>query len=502
MAPFLPFPLSPTTSSARLRPRFSYSVAVNTRWYVTGAAAAVAVALAAACSAPHRTGDVEEIRRAGELRVAVRPGFLDAAGTRELSLQESALLRQFAARLGVEIRWIAARRGDRLLPHGPRGPCRRRGREDSQRSTLADNSLRASAALDWVDDLLIAFPDGAEAAAVSKVHLHRSALTPDLQAFLSARDLAFEEVPEEVSIEEVLDRVRSGRYRATIADSQIVNAVRSNGDLIVVDRVPVRRPIVWAVRDTNPTLQRAIDRFLFAESVLSRGGRARACRDLSRIRQSRVLRLVTRNSATTVTVERGGLAGFEYELALEFARELGVRLELSIPPPEVDPLRWLEEGYGDIAALHEPIAPEDEGMFRVSVPYRYVDLVSVVSARADPPVSVEELAGVRAMASRPGRSAGADDAAGGTDSCEAAECRGGRIQRRVVGGAGARAGGDRESRRGASCGCRTARTCRSARWSCRRFLWSGSSTRRPRSCTAGSTGFCNPRRPRAWYDSW
>ena len=169
-------------------------------------------------------------------------------------------------------------------------------------------------------------------------------------------------MPEEVSIEEVLDRVRSGRYRATIADSQIVNAVQVNSDLVVVDRIPVRRPIVWAVRDSNPTLRRAIDRFLFAESVLSRGGRARACRDLNRIRQSRVLRLVTRNSATTVTVERGGLAGFEYELALDFARELGVRLELSIPPPEVDPLRWLEEGYGDVAALHEPIAPEDEGI--------------------------------------------------------------------------------------------------------------------------------------------
>jgi len=95
------------------------------------------------------------------------------------------------------------------------------------------------------------------------------------------------------------------------------------------------------------------------------------------------------------------LAGFEYELALDFARELGVRIELSIPPPEVDPLRWLEEGYGDIAALHEPVAPDDEGSFRVSEPYRYVDLVAVVSARADPPVSVEELAGVRAMASSP-----------------------------------------------------------------------------------------------------
>ena len=363
----------------------------------------MAVALCAACSGPHRTGDVEEIRRAGELRVAVRPGFFDAVGTREVSLQESALLRQFAARLGVEIRWIEARRCDRLLPLVHEGLADLAAGRFAG-SSLDENFLRASAALDWVDDLLVAYPaaaGGNDAPALSTIHLHRSALTPDLQAFLSEQGLTVEEVPEEVSIEEVLDRVRSGRYRATIADSQIVNAVQTNGDLVVVDRVPVRRPIVWAVRETNSTLRRAIDRFLFAESVLSRGGRARACRDLNRIRQSRVLRLVTRNSATTVTVERGGLAGFEYELALDFARELGVRLELSIPPPEVDPLRWLEEGYGDVAALHETIAPDDEGMFRVSVPYRHVDLVSVVSTRADAPLSVEELAGVRAMASSP-----------------------------------------------------------------------------------------------------
>ena len=37
---------------------------------------------------------------------------------------------------------------------------------------------------------------------------------------------------------------------------------------------------------------------------------------------------------------------------------------------------------GDLAALHQPVAPEDERAFLVSVPYRTVDLVTVVSSRA------------------------------------------------------------------------------------------------------------------------
>ncbi len=402
---FSRFSPSLSDSPSLSRTRFSYSVAVISKRILTFAVAWLAVVIISACSVPHRrTGDVEEIRGAGVLRVAVRPGFFDASGTREISLRESELLRQFAARLGVEIRWIEARRSDRLLEVVQEGLADLSvGRFAA--ASLADKNLLASAALDWVDDLVIASPgftaSAEEGGWEGIVHLHRSSLTPPLQTYLSENGLTIEDVPEEVSIEGVIERVRSGRYQLTVADSQIANALRASRDLVVVDRIPVSRAIVWAVRDSNPTLRRAINQFLFAESVLSRGGRARTCRDLRQIRQSGVLRLVTRNSATTVAVERGGLAGFEYELALNFAREIGVRLELSIPPSEVDPLRWLEDGFGDLAALHEPIAPGDEGHFRVSVPYRWVDLVSVVSARADLPGSVTDLAGVRAMASMP-----------------------------------------------------------------------------------------------------
>jgi membrane-bound lytic murein transglycosylase F len=376
---------------------------VNPRRLLAGAVGFIAVVLLSAClPAQRRTGDVEEILRAKVLRVSVRPGFFDAGSSQELSFQEAELLRQFAARLGVEIRWIEAPRGDRLLALVQEGSADIAvGRYAVE--SLAEYGLRASAALGWVEDLLVASPGaatGRDERGSSTVHLHRSALTPPLQTYLSEHGLSVEEVAEEVPIEEVLGRVRAGRYRLTVVDSQIAGAVRTGAGLEVVDRIPVRRPIVWAVRESNPGLRRAIDQYLFAESVLSRGRRDRACRDLRNIRKTRVIRMVTRNSATTVTIERGGLSGFEYELALNFARDLGVRLELSIPPPEVDPLSWLEQGYGDIAALHEPFGLDAGASFLVSEPYRWVDLVSVVSSRADLPMSVEELAGVRAMASK------------------------------------------------------------------------------------------------------
>jgi len=157
--------------------------------------------------------------------------------------------------------------------------------------------------------------------------------------------------------------------------------------------------LVWAVRRSSPQLLRAIDDFLFAFAVLDRSQVEPACRDLRDIQRHRVLRLVTRNSPVTVTVERGGLKGFEYDLVSAFARDLGVRLVLVLPPPGVEPLEWLEAGYGDIAALHEPFPLEGAGGVWGSVPYRHVDLVAVVASRTFPLSGVEELAGLPVVAS-------------------------------------------------------------------------------------------------------
>ena len=367
---------------------------------------AVAVAIACAgCGTPaRRTGDVDAIRQASVLRVAVRPGmgspfsgFVDGNG-------ETALLGQLASRLGVEVQWIEARRHDLVLT------MVRDGRADVgvnrySPAALLVEGVRGTVAIGWVEDLLVAGPqlaiDGFESVRGLTVHVHRSSLTAGLRAFVQEEGLKIEEVPEEVPLEEILKRVRSGRYDLTIIDSGIAEREHAAQRLVVVGPVAERRALVWAVRDESTELRLAIDRFLFADRVLARRSTASECRDLDQIRKAGVLRLVTRNSATTCTVERGGLEGFEYDLAVSFARHLKLRLELSIPPPDVDPLKWLEEGNGDFTALHEPVSPADEGAVLVSEHYRRVDLVSVFSTRAEPPSAVEDLAGITIAASRP-----------------------------------------------------------------------------------------------------
>jgi len=357
-----------------------------------------------ACGDTERcTGDVEEIRAAGELRVAVRPGFRTIPNNSDGGADEVILLGRFASRLGVKVRWIESKRHDQVLPM-VRDGLADIGVIRFSPAALLDDGIRGTVAIDWVEDLLVSGRDSGldsfDKVHGATVHLHRSAMTAGLQTFLSEEGLTVEEVSEEVPIEEILRRVRSGRYDLTIVDSGIADAEQASTRMVIIGPVAERRALVWAVREESSQLRLAIDRFFFAERVLSEALGLPACRDLKQIRQAGALRIVTRNSATTCTVERGGLEGFEYDLAVSFARSLKVRLELSIPPPDVDPLDWLELGYGDLAALHEPPSPRNEEGFLVSVPYRRVDIVSVVSTRTEPPAAVEDLAGMRVAASR------------------------------------------------------------------------------------------------------
>ncbi len=365
---------------------------------------AVAILLAAAACRPaiRHTGDLDRIRETGELRVAVRPGFLASPVHTAGGVDQVEMLEQLAARLGVELRWVQARRNDQVAAWLEEGLADLAVHRFSP-AGLRERGLVPSAAVDWVEDVVVASDgtgvQGFEDLGGLGLHLqgsYRELVAPGLEDLRRLGVRTFP-VPEEVPLEEVVHRVRGGRYPLTVSDSGMLAALGESG-LVQVGPLAEPRPLVWALRPGNPCLKEAVDGFLFAESVLARSTRVADCRDLPEIRRMRILRLITRNSPTTTTISRGGLEGFEYDLALGFARDLGVRLELVIPPPGADPLRWLEEGYGDVAALHEPLPLVPRGRFLATVPYRKVDLVVVARDDGELPAVVEDLSGRRVLA--------------------------------------------------------------------------------------------------------
>ena len=95
------------------------------------------------------------------------------------------------------------------------------------------------------------------------------------------------------------------------------------------------------------------------------------------IQKRGVLTVLMHHDAASYFLYRGQEHGFEYELAREFARQLGVTLQVRIPPPGVTLTQWLIEGRGDIAA--GVVVPDSGPSTRV----RYSDAYDV-SARPEP----------------------------------------------------------------------------------------------------------------------
>jgi len=343
--------------------------------------------------------DLDAIREHRELRVAVRPGFLDAdTGTGED--EQANLLRHFASRLGVDLRWVRVKRRDRLLAAVASGKADIAVSRFSA-ANLLNTQCSPSAPVEWVDDYLItsdAMPGlTLDDVRGGEVHVQPSMLDPVLESALTNLGLTIVPAPEQLGAEALLEQVRNGRIPLGVADSRVIERFAGVGSLQLLGPLVVRRAVVWAIPTHHLGLRGAVDDFLFADQVLARRTRSRSCRDLPEIRQVRVLRVVMRNSRATCYVDRGGLTGFEYELAVAYARSERLRLELAIPPHDVDPLEWLDRGYGDLAILHEPLAPSEAGRFAASRPYRRVDLVAVMGRNVEAYLAVEDLAG-RAVA--------------------------------------------------------------------------------------------------------
>ena len=101
------------------------------------------------------------------------------------------------------------------------------------------------------------------------------------------------------------------------------------------------------------------------------------------IQKRGVLTVLMHHDATSYFLYRGQEHGFEYELAHELARQLGVTLQVRTPPPGVALTQSLVEGRGDIAA---GVVVSDGGpSARVRYSQAYMATDVQIITRADQP---------------------------------------------------------------------------------------------------------------------
>ncbi len=202
-------------------------------------------------------------------------------------------------------------------------------------------------------------------------------------------------VDEHFGTERIIQLVAQGRYEATVADSDIMDEV-----LIYCNKVRAaidltdERPVAWAVRPGSKELLQKLNAFIGRERVSGRGvktGRG----DLPEIKNRKVLRVLTRNNAVSYFIYRGELVGFEYDLALEFAKRNGLAVSMIVPPRHEDLIPWLKEGRGDVVAAALTLTEDRKAEPGVSFsrPYNYVSEMLVARADESGLEGVEDLEG-------------------------------------------------------------------------------------------------------------
>ena len=200
------------------------------------------------------------------------------------------------------------------------------------------------------------------------------------------------EIPDNVQLDQLLDRLANGEIDATILDSNRVDIYQGyRNDFKVAVNFSGQRDIGWGIRKDAPKLVSEINGYIQLEHMADETDRS-FVDDFDQIKKRKVLRVLLRNNATSYFLYRGELMGFEYELAQEFARYHGLRLEVVVPSSLGELTNWLFEGKADIAMgfLHPGDLQRSSGI-DYTRPYHYA-LQHVVVAKNDPAKQLSDLA--------------------------------------------------------------------------------------------------------------
>ena len=332
-------------------------------------------------------GDWPVIEKRGVLRLARRSwdGF-DTLASQGLSAEQyRRLAEQFAARHGLEARWLVASDLAELFRHVEEGRADLAVSNitvtEARRQRMAF-SLPLTRSREWVigtaeDGVFGVAADSAYVATLAR-HYPQARQAP-VAAAADPMDLGA--------------MIEDGAIDATIMDEAAARVVvRSSPGVKKLRELPAVRDHAWALRRDNPMLKNVLDAYLLERHTLD--DRVDEFRDWPAIVAAKRLRMLTVNAPTTYYLWRGELLGYEFELLDSFARFHDLELTVRVAASSAELFDWLAAGRGDVIAAGLTPTPEriDRGL-RFTRPYRHIRETFVTAG--EPIVDLDDLAGRR-----------------------------------------------------------------------------------------------------------
>lgn len=318
-------------------------------------------------------GDLAEIHQHGTLRLLAPKGLEEESLPRDglPTAEWRALAEKFAEQRGLAMQWIYVDSFADLIP------ALREGRGDVIAVNFTRTEQRAEQVLyvrplKYVQEQLItrraqgSAPESAAAAesisapisAPIKVAVRKGSAFEETISELaesssnkSQVSLQAQILDEPISQDELLGGVADGTFAATIIDSNLSAVLLKDFPTLKAENLTDRgRAIAWAVRSDAAALGQALNEFLTEEHLVAAQQRNSARRDWAQIKESKTLRVLTRNHPASYFMWRGELMGFDYDLLKRFAEDHGLRLSMVVPGHDVDLAEALAEGKGDVIA--------------------------------------------------------------------------------------------------------------------------------------------------------
>jgi membrane-bound lytic murein transglycosylase F len=343
------------------------------------------------------SGDLEAMKKQGSVRFLVRSRGERLERNGDPSLTEIQLAKRFAAKLGLKAIFIEHGELDDMFK------ALDEGGGDIIAASLGVTEARAakvafSRPIRTVKQQVVVKSDDTSVTKVEdldgkEVTVRASSSYAD--ALSKLKNVKIKAAAEGDDTYALIEAVGRGDTKITVADNDILDdAMTYEKGVKAAFTLTDKDPIAWALRKTNPDLKNNLDAFLIENALMGFKDKTYHA-DLDDIVKRDVLRVLTRNSSTSYFVYRGEQLGFEYELMQNFAKELGVRLEIVIPESREALAQYLKEGRGDIVAAGLAITEERKKDFDFSAPYNTVSELLVVPATDTATKSLADMKGMK-----------------------------------------------------------------------------------------------------------
>jgi membrane-bound lytic murein transglycosylase F len=201
-------------------------------------------------------------------------------------------------------------------------------------------------------------------------------------------------IPNNISNEQIYDRLASGEYDLTIQDNNLISSALGYRDDIQKSlQASTKKDIAWAVAPNKKELLRKLNVFLKAQTLTVQG-KSSIKSQWQQIKQNKTVRFVLRNNLSSYYIWRGELLGFHYELAKRFAKDYKLRYEIIVAPDNVSLIDYIIEDKADIAlGFLTPTEQRKAKGVSFSRPYHYASELLIAHQSAPDLSSVEELSG-------------------------------------------------------------------------------------------------------------